>query len=157
MLDDAIAPLELSDDEIGLDYSWKVGPASYDLGHRSFRTYQKAFVGLGQKPFAPVHLKASPSSGGDIALGWRRRTRAGGDSWEAVEVPLSQDAEAYEIDILDGSGVVRTLSSSQPTLIYVAADQIADFGAVQSSLSIELYQMSVQFGRGHKATATLSL
>ena len=59
MLDDAITPVELSDDEIGLDYSWKVGPASYDLGHRSFvSTYQKAFVGLAQKPFAPVHLQA---------------------------------------------------------------------------------------------------
>ncbi|MCF6199375.1 MAG: phage tail protein, partial [Hyphomicrobiaceae bacterium] len=158
VLDDAIAPVELSDDEIALDYSWKVGPASYDLGHRSFRTYQKAFAGLGKKPFAPVHVQASAQVGGDIAIGWVRRTRAGGDSWEAVEVPLSEEVEAYEVDILDGTGSVkRTLSSAQPFVNYGSAEQIADFGAVQSSLFLAIYQMSARFGRGHAARETLSL
>ncbi len=158
VLDDAIAPVELSSDEIGLDYSWKVGPAPYDLGHRSYRDYQKAFSGLGQKPFAPVHVRASAQAGSDIALAWIRRTRAGGDSWEAVEVPLSEEVEAYEVDILDGAGgVKRTLNSSLPSLIYGSAEQIADFGAVQAGLSVVVYQMSARFGRGHGANATLSI
>ena len=158
VLDDAIAPIALTDDEIGLDYSWKVGPAPYDIGHRSYRTYQKAFSGLAQKPFAPVHIRANALAGGDISLSWIRRTRSGGDSWEALEVPLSQESEAYELDILDGSGtVMRTLSSSQPNLIYNASDQITDFGSVQTSLSVRLYQMSSRFGRGHEAKASLSI
>jgi GTA TIM-barrel-like domain/Putative phage tail protein len=158
VLDDALTPVSLTDDEIGLDYSWKAGPSTYDLGHRSYRTYQKSFVGLGQKPFAPVHLKLVQGAGGDLDLSWVRRTRKGGDNWQSLEVPLSEDVEAYEMDILDGSSaVVRTLTCSTPSLVYSNSLQTADFGGLQTSLSIVLYQMSARFGRGHGATATLSI
>ena len=43
----------------------------------------------------------SVRSSGDIAISWIRRTRSGGDNWELPEVPLGEESESYEVDILD--------------------------------------------------------
>ena len=157
ILDDAVTPVNLTEDQVGLDYSWKVGPGPYDIGHRSYRSYQKAFTGMALKPFAPVHLRASSGAGGDIDLSWIRRTRSGGDSWESVEVPLFEDSEAYEVDIFDGANVVRTLTSSVGSVVYTNAQQISDFGSAQSTLDVAVYQLSARSGRGHGAPASLSI
>ncbi len=157
VLDDALTPVVLSDDEIGLEYSWKVGPAPYDLGHRSYRSYQKSFAGLGHKPFAPVHLRLKAASGGDLEVSWVRRTRSGGDSWQVIDVPLSEETEAYELDIFNGGTLVRSLSTTSSSFIYSNAEQIADFGAPQSALEMAVYQISARFGRGHGKYETLSL
>jgi hypothetical protein len=84
-----------------------------------------------------------------------RRTRLGGDSWETAEVPLAEDSERYEIDILDGSNVKRTILSDAPSAVYTAAEQTADFGSPQSSVSLRVFQMSALLGRGTPRTATL--
>ncbi len=158
VLDDALTPVPLTTDEAGLDYTWKFGPSVYDPGHRSFQQVQHAFAGLGQKPFAPVHLRLGAGAAGDLLINWIRRTRKGGDSWESVEVQLAEESESYEVDILDNSGaVVRTLASNTPSLIYSAADQNTDFGQLQSALNIIVFQMSARFGRGHGAVANLSI
>jgi hypothetical protein len=57
--------------------------------------------------------------------------------------------------ILDGPDVVRTLSSSIPSLIYTAADQTADFGAPRASVSLRVHQLSPVFGRGSPHAATV--
>ena len=37
---------------------------------------------------------------------WTRRSRAlAADSWTAAEVPLAEESEAYEVEILDGATV----------------------------------------------------
>ena len=101
-----------------------------------------------------MHLRGA-RSGNDFAISWIRRTRVGGDGWTATEVPLSESSEAYEIDVLNGSTVVRTLSSSVTEVGYSAAQQIADFGAVQSAISVRVYQLSASFGRGSSRSAIL--
>jgi len=101
-----------------------------------------------------VHLRGS-RSGADLALSWVRRTRVGGDSWETTEVPLGEDFERYEIDILDGTDVKRTLISGTPSAVYTAADQTTDFGAPQPEVHLRIYQMSAVLGRGTPREATL--
>jgi hypothetical protein len=41
-------------------------------------------------------------------------------------------------------------------VLYAAADEIADFGAPQASLSIAVYQMSTTIGRGTPARTILT-
>jgi hypothetical protein len=77
-----------------------------------------------------------------------RSTRIGGDTWETPEVPLGEDVEAYEVDILDGDEVVRTLTSTSAGVTYAAAEQTADFGSAQSAYAVRVYQMSAACGRG---------
>ncbi len=113
LLDGALARVDMTEDEIGLAYTWKCGPASRDIGSPHYLEAEHTFVGEGLKPLSPVHVRGT-RSGGDLALSWIRRTRIGGDSWDGVDVPLAEDEERYEIDILDGSDVVRTLTATSP-------------------------------------------
>jgi outer membrane lipoprotein SlyB len=71
------------------------------------------------------------------------------------DADLSELSEAYEVDILSGSTVVRTLSTSTPTVSYSAANQTIDFGSIQSSVNVKIYQLSSYVGRGYAATATI--
>jgi hypothetical protein len=71
-------------------------------------------------------------------------------------VPLGEATEAYQLDILDGATVVRTLEATSPSALYAAADEIADFGAPQASLHIRVAQLSATVGRGFSAEAVLT-
>ena len=149
----AVARVDLAAAEIRLPYSWRYGPATRDIGDASYAVAAHTFQGLGLKPLSPVHVRAV-RSGGDVAFSWVRRTRLGGDSWETPEVPLGEDAESYEVDILDGADVVRTLTASTPGVVYPAAEQTADFGSAQPSYDIRVYQLSSSYGRGTPRAAT---
>ena len=46
-------------------------------------------------------------------------------------------------------------SVTSPSALYAAADEIADFGAAQTSLTVRVAQLSATVGRGFAATATL--
>ncbi len=154
LLDGALTRVDMGPDEVGLDYIWRCGPASRNIGDASYLETAHAFQGLGLRPLSPMQLRGA-RSGGDLAVSWVRRTRIGGDSWDAVEVPLAEETERYEVDILDGADVIRTLASTSPSLTYTAAQQTADFGAPQGSIDLRVYQLSTVFGRGAPHTATL--
>ena len=100
-------------------------------------------------PLSPVHLKAARDGSG-VTFTWIRRTRIDGDSWVG-EVPLGEDSEQYAIDILSGGDVARTLETASPAVLYAAADELADFGAVQTSLTVRVAQVSATVGRGFAA------
>ena len=154
VLNAALARLDMTASEIRLPYNWRVGPASRDIADPSYVATQHTFQGLGLKPLSPVHVRGV-RAGGDLTISWVRRTRLGGDVWDVPEVPLGEDSEAYEVDILDGATVVRTLTSGSPSVTYAGADQIADFGAAQASYAIRVYQMSAAYGRGTPRAAVV--
>jgi hypothetical protein len=149
-----IARVNLTPGEIGLPLNWRYGPASRDIADRSYAVGVHAFVGRGLTPLSPAHVRAV-RSGGDIAISWKRRTRVGGDSWDAIEVPLAEDSEAYEVDIFDGATVLRTIVSTTASCMYSAAQQTADFGSAQSAVSVAVHQMSASYGRGTPKTAVV--
>ncbi len=105
-------------------------------------------------PLAPVHVVAKRDGSG-VTFSWIRRTRTDGDSWVG-EVPLGEDSEQYALDILSGGGVVRTLSTTTPSVLYAAADETADFSAPQSALHVRVVQLSATVGRGFAADFTLT-
>lgn len=106
-------------------------------------------------PLSPVQVRAKRTGDG-IHISWIRRTRRDGDAW-GVEVPLGEDTEAYALDILSGASVVRSLSCATPSAIYTAANELADFGAAQTSLHGRVVQLSGTVGRGIPAEFTLTL
>jgi hypothetical protein len=154
VLDAALARIDMTEDEVGLAFLWRCGAASRDLGSPSYVELAHTFVGEGLKPLSPVRIRGSRTDG-DLALTWVRRTRLGGDSWDVLEVPLGETEERFEIDILDGPTVKRTLTTTEPAATYTAAQQTADFGSPQSSVSLRVYQMSATRGRGTAAAASV--
>ena len=154
LLDQAITAVDLPRNQIGLPLNWRYGPANRDLGDADYLTETHAFSGLGLRPLSPVHIRGQRTNG-DLAISWTRRTRLGGDGWIAAEVPLAEDSERFEIDILSGSTVKRTLTATSPTITYTAADQTTDFGTRPASVTARIYQVSAFAGRGTGRSAVL--
>jgi hypothetical protein len=154
LLDGAVTRVPLQDSELKLPLNWRYGPGNRDIGDDSYKTISFAYQGLGRRPLSPVHVKGVRASG-DLNISWIRRTRSGGDNWELPEVPLGEDVETYEVDILDGAAVKRTISAAAPGVVYASADQIADFGSVQSTVSVKVYQTNTLFGRGAPRAAVV--
>jgi hypothetical protein len=152
LLDEAVTAVEMTGDDIGLSLNWRYGPAGEPIDDIAYVTQAHAFTGLGLRPYRPVHLqgKRNPSTG-DWTFFWVRRTRIGGDSWEANEVPLSEESELYRLEILDGLGgnVLRAITGiGEQTYLYTAADQISDFGTLQWNVAIRVSEISARYGAG---------
>ena len=156
MLDNTIAQTNMTAADRNLAYNWQVGPVSQSVGGASFVTTQVTFTGVGLRPYAPCHITGTRDGSGNLTLAWIRRDRdPAADSWESIEIPMSEVSESYQIDIVSGSTVKRTIAASSPTAAYTAAQQTADFGATQSSIAVNVYQISQTFGRGSPGIATV--
>lgn len=155
----ALGQPEISSGHVGLDLTWRVGPASRDVTDSAFTQDSVTLTGRGLRPLSPARLDAvRPVANSDIMLSWVRRTRIGGDSWEQAQVPLAEDSEDYEVEILDGETVVRSFEVSSPTVTYTETQQTTDFGApvaFPDTLKVRVTQLSAAFGPGVPLEATL--
>lgn len=108
------------------------------------------------KPLAPAHLMASRNDSADIILTWTRRARKDNEWVDAIDVPLDEDDEAYDVEVLRGDEVTRCfLNQPSATITYTAAQQVEDFGAPQSMVTFQVYQLGSRIGRGNVAQATV--
>lgn len=74
-------------------------------------------------------------------------------------MPLAEELETYEVEILDGAAVKRVLSAATTSAVYTAAQQSADWGAPLApgdTVNIRIYQLSALVGRGAPKTVTLT-
>lgn len=158
LLDERVGVSGVSEDRRGLELVWRAGPATRSHDDATYVSRLERLGARGLTPLAPVRLKArrDPASG-DVALSWIRRTRIGGDDFDAREVRLGEETESYEIEILNGAEIVRTISASATSATYPASAQTADFGALPESLDVAVRQLSAVVGPGLPGRATLSL
>lgn len=147
LLNAAVVQPSLASAEQGLAQTWRIGPATRDIAHTSYRemSFDPELKPL--RPLAPVHMRARRDVSG-ITISWIRRTRINGDSWELAEVPLGEESEIYTLDILDGAAVKRSYQSTMPTQLYSTADIIADFGSVPTAVAVRVAQVSAAYGPG---------
>ena len=98
-----------------------------------------------------MHLGGVRDSGtGDWTVGWTRRSRISADSWDQEDIPLGEETEGYQLEILSGPGgtVLRTFTTTAPSQLYTAAQQTADFGSAQYSFTARVSQLSATWGYG---------
>ena len=162
LLDTSVSPLPVAQADMGLPWDWRIGPASRPVSDASYLAAAFTPAGIGLRPFSVAQVEQpwrTARTSGDLTISWIRRSRAlAADSWEAVEVPLAEDAEAYEVDIMDGATRKRTLQVATPSALYTAAQQTADWGAPLgpgAALAIRIVQLSQTYGRGAAQTTTL--
>lgn len=89
---------------------------------------------------------------------WIRRTRVDYSWRDLVDVGLGETTEKYEVDIFSSNTYAtlkRTLTSTTPTVQYTSADQVTDFGSVQTNIYAKIYQISEIAGRGFPLTVAL--
>jgi len=163
VLDTALASLPTAEADLGIPWNWRIGPASRPVSDETYVAQSFTPAGVGLRPFSVAHVEQpwrTPRVPGDLTIRWMRRSRAlSADSWGGLEVPLTEELEAYEIEILDGAVVKRVLSASTTSVVYTAAQQTADWGAPLGpgdTLDIRIFQLSALVGRGAPKTVTLS-
>jgi hypothetical protein len=163
VLDAAMASLPIAEADLGLPWNWRIGPASRSVSDETYVAASFTPEGAGLRPFSVAHVEQPwrrPRAPGDLTIRWTRRSRAlAADSWGAVEVPLIEEVESYEVEILDGAAVQRTLTTNTTSAIYTAAEQTADWGAPLGpgdTLDIRIFQLSALIGRGAAKTVTLT-
>lgn len=157
VLESTVQQLNTGISDIGREYYLRYGPADRDIGHSTYQTVQKTFIGRGLRPYSPVQVEGVDDGAGNITISWVRRTRINGDSWDYTDdVPLNEAFERYEVDVLDGSdAVVRTLTVTDATEVtYTAAQQSTD--GISTPFDVIVYQMSDQVGRGIGRRATIN-
>lgn len=154
LLDDAVRDIGLTPDEAGLTLNWlaeasgsaggRVGPVSFTGGLRA------------ETPLSPVHLTAERRAGG-IRLGWVRRSRLDTDGWDGEDAPADESAEAYQVEILGGDAVVRTLDAGAPEALYDNAMEAIDFGVPLATITFRVRQRGTRVALGIAAKATINL
>jgi hypothetical protein len=142
----ALRRLNTSVDEIGQGFVYK----GVTFGRSLQTTLQRYFENsaLGLKPYMVNHVSSSRNGGGDITINWIRSSRVGHEWRDLVDNPIGELTEAYEIDVMNGATVVRTIEVNSETATYTSAEQNTDFGSNQDPLTVRIYQMSDYVGRG---------
>ena len=113
-------------------------------------------------PYSVQHQSIVDGASSSTDISWVRRTRVGGSLQDGFgTVPLSEDTEEYELEIYDGPGgtLVRTVTGiTTPTYNYTSADQTTDgFTPPEQTLTIKVFQISAQVGRGFSEEVTVSV
>ncbi len=120
------------------------------------------YTGVNLECLAPVYLNGNrhPSTN-DWSLEWIRRTRVGGEWRDYVDATLGETTESYEVEIYSDDSYAtlkRTISGlSAPAASYTSAQQVTDFGVVQTEIFVKVYQLSTNVGRGYPLIGTIGL
>ena len=152
------SPLTLSSDpdDVGKHFFWRVVASGLDYMHPTALAFDSTIGAEALMPLSPVHGKARRSADG-ITIHFMRRGRIRADSWVSPDIPMDQSQEAYEIEILDGSRVVRTLSTTVTSALYPSNEELIDFSSRRSRLNIRIYQIGDGVGRGYPAEFNLNI
>ena len=144
LLDGSLPQIELARSARGLARHYRIGAAARGVDDPDVVHKVEGFDGIGLRPYSPAHLRAKPLSNGDLNITWVRRTRTDGDSWASFEVPLGEVQEQYLVRIEGGGGVLREVTTFDPTWTYASAWQAVDGAGV----SVSVAQVSDRFGAG---------
>lgn len=137
--------------DVGVDEHFKVQTLGRAID--SAPAIEVDFDGRSLMPYAPARVKWT-TDGTDLFGEIIRRTRVGGSWVGSSTIPLSENSEAYEVDVYHPTTFKRTISVSGTNLFtYTAAQMSADSNVVDSPPPILAYQMSDAVGRGFALAA----
>ena len=137
------------------NYKYQSATAGLDIDLTSIIMHSSSGERL--KPIAPSHVKGSRVANGDLTISWIPRTRYGFE-WINGDNVFRTDVDVFNVEILNGTTVVRTVVSVAGThsVEYTAAQQVTDFGTAQASLDIKITQTTLaETITGRSAEATI--
>jgi hypothetical protein len=152
MTDPDLAFVGMPTDTIGQPRNYRAVTAGNDIDSAPDQAF--TYEGVNLETYSGVH-PVGVRAANDLTVSWQRRTRVGGAWRDNVDASLGETLQAYEVDIMQGAVVKRTLESSAPSVLYTSAQQITDFGSNQASVVVNIYQLSSVVGRGYPLGATL--
>lgn len=154
LIDSALLEITMPPASFGLQRHYKAAT----IGSTLTDTTEAAFTYTGKtlRPYSPVHIIGNRDGSGNLTISWTRRTRISGEWRDSSDVPLGEEKEKYEVEIMSGSTVIRTITEiTTSETVYNAANQVADFGSLQASIAVRIYQISTIYGRGTAGSNTV--
>jgi hypothetical protein len=150
---------EMENGQLGAEFSFKAPTFGRSLAAATEVPFTN--LGVGLKPFAPVDLRISRTSGTEaLVIRWKRRTRLSCRLTGSlgINVPLGEAPEAYSVEIRDQAAptvLLRTVETTSQEVTYSSAQQTADSIVPGDVLLVTVYQISAVVGRGYAYTDTL--
>lgn len=139
---------------VGVERAYRAITSGDDISSAADTDF--TYRGVNLECLSPVDGRGVRDGSGNFLGYFSRRSRLSSSWWSnGVSAPLGEAQEAYEIDVMNGSVVVRTISTAAQSFAYSAASQTSDFGSSQSSITFRIYQMSAVVGRGYAYEVTL--
>jgi len=121
------------------------------FGNVAANAYSKAFTNAGERLecLAPYHFQARRDTSNDISMTWLRRSRYTTAAFWNPQV--FEASESYELDVYNSANgsAIRTIATAVESATYSSALQVTDFGSVQASVTVKVFQLSATVGRGH--------
>ena len=115
-----------------------------------------ADTGNSLRPYAVAIRTAHRDNASNVTLEWLPRARQNGGLIDGQETVLDQATEAYEIDVMNGTSVVRTVSlGAVRNWTYPASEATADFGSLPTSVTFVIYEIGAIVGRGFPQEVTV--
>jgi hypothetical protein len=143
---------EMGTNDVGGDFSFKAQSLGRSLD-AAVAIDVEPYTGATLKPYAPARIKWT-TDGTDMFGEIIRRTRIGGSWIGGSTIPLSENSEEYEVDILDGATVLRTITvTGTNTFTYTGSQISTDGNSVGVAPDCNVYQMSDAVGRGYALAA----
>lgn len=99
-----------------------------------------AEIGASIRPLSPVSMTATPS-GGDLLIGWTRRSRDGWRWRDLVDVPVGEEGERYRVTKVVTGRPDLIVETIIPTWTYAAAERAADVAAGATTAAISVVQI----------------
>lgn len=141
LLTNVVARIDLGANEIGDTDYYKMTSIGFDPDNSAAQSV--AFAGNSHRPYAPANITLHQDGATlDWQIGWDARSRIGGNNIDGVDVPVGESSELYRVKIMDGATEVREIDATSQSATYTAAQQIADWGSVQSGLSVDIVQVA---------------
>lgn len=107
------------------------------------------------QPLSVVDVAGSRDMSDNLTITWKRRTRLGGHWADSIDVPLGEESESYEIDVMSGATVLRTITATSETASYTSAEQTTDGLTPGDPVEVNIYQISALVGRGFVRNETI--
>lgn len=145
----ALTWVPVPEDNLGNTVQYKILPAGKSLQKAMVQEF--SCIGNVLKPYSPIHVAAATNAQGSLTISWLRRTRSS-LGWNGP-VPMLEQEESYEVDIINGGTVVRTLTTTEESATYGSSQIAEDFteSTAPETVTVKIYQMSDVVGRGFPA------
>jgi hypothetical protein len=134
LLDQALAALRLPDGSDGVTIDWTItDPQGVPVS-----SVVRADAPRQHRAWSPVDVRANRDATG-VTFGWIRRGNHPDAGWGGAEVPVPGGLQDWKVTLRTASGAtVAILESTGPSVVYPAARELADFGALQSHFDLEV-------------------
>lgn len=153
MIDEGLHILPLTSEHLNAALTLHYGPTGQTSRDYGWKEEQFIPDRVGLKPLAPAHLRANEDGQGGYKLRWIRRSRIGGDDFEAPEISLGEAIENYRINLIGESKSQEAWETTSP-VFHITSEKLIPYASF-NALHVQVSQIGSSGQRGYVSQVKL--